>query len=86
LGVFSEGFLKFQLGKLTNTGIEKYFSKKHLYIFRRKLDLKNLKEIPSKAVIIDDKQEVFDGIKSNLVLLIDRKKQSLKELLSKYLN
>jgi len=60
LGIFSEGYKKFQNKKLFLSGIHDYFHKDNKYIFRRKTLDKNLIRIPKDAVIVDNNKEVME--------------------------
>lgn len=54
LGIYSEGSKKFQMVKISQTGISKYFSLNHIYIFRRKSLMSALAKLPQRAVVVDD--------------------------------
>ena len=63
LGIFSEGFDKFQNEKLIMSKLSHFFKKNLLFISRRKLDNTFLKTIPEKVIIIDDKKEVVKKLR-----------------------
>jgi len=74
-GIFSEGFKYFQLDKLKKTGIYRFFDKSKIFIFRRKLDLKNLDKISGNYIVIDDRINVCEALqktKNLFPILIDR--------------
>lgn len=62
LGIYSEGSVFFQTLKLKNSGIYDFFSKDHIYIFKKKLEESNIKLIPKESIIIDDKKEVIQQL------------------------
>ncbi len=64
LGIYSEGFKKFQLAKLKYSGILPYFNKKYIFIKRRKLSNTSLGLIPKNSVIIDDNENVITQLKT----------------------
>lgn len=59
LGIYSEGFLDFQTKKLIYSGIAKYFSRKYIFIFRRKTSLENIRKLPKKSTVIDNELSVL---------------------------
>ena len=54
MGIFSEGFIKYQTAKLKESGILNFFDPKNIYIFRRKLLPENLANFPAGSLVIDD--------------------------------
>lgn len=73
LGVFSQGYVSFQMNKLTKMGILPFFDEKHIYIFPHKIHKDNIKLIPKNAAIIDDKLSVVETIAPYLpAILINR--------------
>ncbi|OGJ37659.1 MAG: hypothetical protein A2383_04055 [Candidatus Pacebacteria bacterium RIFOXYB1_FULL_39_46] len=55
LGIFSQGFIDFQLKKLTENNLLDFFDPQHRYILREKADPKLIENLPENTVIIDDK-------------------------------
>jgi len=75
LGVFSQGFEKFQRLKLEKSGLFRFFEQEHVYISRRKTAPEFLAQLPAGATIVDDKPEVVEAIMTQPHLhgvLIDR--------------
>ena len=71
LGIYSEGFVEFQIRKLNKAKIIKYFDKSHFYIFRNKLEPSVLKTIPKNAVIVDNNINILKVLmKRNYLRLI----------------
>jgi FMN phosphatase YigB (HAD superfamily) len=62
LGVFSEAVLHNQLIKLEKSGTMKYFDRRYLFIFRRKIEKEVLSRLPEKAVLIDDNGGVLEEV------------------------
>jgi phosphoglycolate phosphatase-like HAD superfamily hydrolase len=62
LGIFSEGFKKFQRKKLKNSGILKFFDRKNIFIFRRKTKKSSVIALPKNSIIIDDNLAVLEEI------------------------
>lgn len=65
LGIFSEGFRKFQLTKLKHAGLLPFFDPKLIFIRRWKFTNRVLNQIPAGAVIIDDSLEVIEAVSSD---------------------
>lgn len=95
LGIFTEGFRKFQLTKLKNSGIFDLFDRKLIFIHRRKLTANIINYLPYRAFIVDDNPEVIEVLKKYphvTPVWLNRKDQSkdptavtihnLKEILS----
>jgi len=90
LGIFSEGFNSYQKQKLTLSGIYNFFNTKKIFIFRRKLMIKNINKLPKDAIVIDDNYIVTKKLRSKNIraIWVNRKKvksnfryiNSLKEL------
>ncbi|OGD86299.1 hypothetical protein A2164_03295 [Candidatus Curtissbacteria bacterium RBG_13_35_7] len=79
LGIFSEGFTKFQTFKIKNAKIDHFFAIKHIYIFRRKLKKSALINLPKKVIIIDDNLQVLKNLnKLNQFNLIYLNRKSRK--------
>jgi FMN phosphatase YigB (HAD superfamily) len=80
LGIFSEGYKRFQLTKLKFSGILPYFDRKYIFLRRRKLSKKFLGLIPANSIIIDDNKKVIDILTKNNIknLWVDRSK-SIKQ-------
>lgn len=82
LGIYSEGFLKYQMDKLKLSGIYKYFDIEKINIERRKMDEKIVKKMDG-ATIIDDNIEVikylsnFSSIINIYINRIDGKKHNI---------
>jgi FMN phosphatase YigB (HAD superfamily) len=75
LGIFSEGYPSFQKTKLKKSGIYDLFDQKFLHVHRRKTLPSVLQKLPDQTIIIDDKSQVIDALKSYKGLrgiLIDR--------------
>lgn len=64
LGVFSEGVRDYQILKIKMSGIYNFFDPKQIFIFRRKLETKNLQKLPKEVFIVDDKEEVIKALLS----------------------
>ena len=80
LGIFSEGYINFQLTKLKASGILPYFDKKYIFIGRRKLSKKCLDLIPANSIIIDDNKKVVDILtKNNIKSLWVNRRDSIKQ-------
>lgn len=65
LGVYSQGFNDLQRLKIKNSGLKNYFDEKLIYINSNKLDPNFINTLPQKAIVIDDKKEVIEALKSN---------------------
>ena len=73
LGIFSQGYISFQMNKLNKMGILPFFDEKHIYIFPHKIHKDNMEKLPKNAVVIDDKLSVVEAISSTLpAILITR--------------
>jgi len=64
LGIFSEGFYRFQITKLKFTKILQYFDKRYVYILRRKTTKLSLEKLPHNCTIIDDNTNVINKLTS----------------------
>ena len=73
LGIFSEGYRKFQHEKLVKSDILKYFDTKYIFIKRRKLKSITSSFMSSRYIFIDDKLNVLENIKNSI--WINRKNQ-----------
>lgn len=62
LGIFSEGFKRYQKQKLKKGKIDQHFDPDFLFIHRRKLRPSALKTLPEGSLVIDDKAEVVEVI------------------------
>lgn len=62
LGIFSEGFKRYQHDKLKHSGLIDHFQKEHIYIHRRKLKIQALKALPKNSLIVDDNLEVVEAL------------------------
>lgn len=63
LGIFSEGFKKYQITKLKHSGLLPFFNKKHIYIRRNKLSKASLEALPKNVTLVDDKLNVITTLK-----------------------
>ncbi len=76
LGIFSEGYKFFQKKKIKPSGISQSIDKNYIFIFRSKTRLGNLKLLPNKSIIVDDKKEVVEKIakdSNHIPIWINRK-------------
>ncbi len=64
LGIFSEGLKNYQENKIYLSGLGDFFNEDFIFIGRRKLDDNFLEKLPEGAIIIDDKKEVVEKLKS----------------------
>ncbi|MEK7611402.1 MAG: hypothetical protein AAB486_03480 [Patescibacteria group bacterium] len=62
LGIFTEGFRKFQLTKLKLSGLLPLFNRDLTFIHRRKLTPTAIKRLPKGAIIVDDNLEVVETL------------------------
>lgn len=86
LGIFSQGYVSFQMNKLTKMGILPFFDKKYIYIFPYKIHKNNIEQLPKNSVIIDNKLSVVETVAPYLpAILINRGKtiQSYKPSIKK---
>lgn len=64
LGIFSEGFNSYQSDKVYLSGIGDFFDKRLIYINKDKLDPVFVSKLPDGAIIVDDKKEVVEKLKT----------------------
>ncbi|MCL5798157.1 MAG: HAD hydrolase-like protein [Patescibacteria group bacterium] len=64
LGIYSQGFRKFQLHKLSQSGILDFFQKEYIFISRRKLRPSLTKSMPESSVIVDNHPGVVEKLNS----------------------
>lgn len=72
LGIYSQGFESLQKIKIKYSGTEKYFNKNLIFIDRDKTRQDFVENLPTKAIVVDDKKEVIEILKklrSDLVLI-----------------
>ncbi len=62
LGIYSQGFRKFQLHKLSQSGILDFFQKEYIFISRRKLRPSLIKSMPESSVIVDNHPGVVEKL------------------------
>lgn len=62
LGIFTEGFRKFQMAKLELSGLLPFFDHDLIFIHRRKLLPGAVNRLPKGAVIVDDNPEVIEAL------------------------
>jgi len=77
LGIFSEGRKKYQMAKLVNSGIFKFFDNNYIGIYRRKLEKSVIDLLPFGAVVVDDRKYVVEKLskrKDLIVYWLDREK------------
>ncbi|KKR11285.1 MAG: hypothetical protein UT39_C0009G0045 [Candidatus Woesebacteria bacterium GW2011_GWA1_39_21] len=81
LGIFSEGYAKFQRHKLKYSGILPYFDEKYIFIKRRKTNTNSLKSFPKDCVIIDDRLDICEELAKNKlnVIWFNRLNQKMPE-------
>lgn len=60
LGIYSEGFRKFQMAKLQMNDLLNFFDPDLIIIERRKLDIKVVRSLPLGCTIVDDKLEIVE--------------------------
>lgn len=58
LGIFTEGFRKFQMTKLKLSGLVPFFDRNLIFIRRRKLSPTALQKVPRGVLVVDDNREV----------------------------
>jgi len=64
LGIYSQGFTDIQEIKIRSSGIKDFFDEKFIYIDRNKLDPVFVSKLPDGAIIVDDKKEVVEKLKT----------------------
>lgn len=64
LGIYSEGFMKFQRAKLEMNGLIDFFDPELMFIKRRKLDPEVVSSLPSGSIVVDDKLSVVETLQS----------------------
>lgn len=64
LGIFSEGFIDYQSNKIKLSGLDKFFDKNFIFIERRKTDPESIKKLPMGSIIVDDRKEVIEKLKT----------------------
>jgi phosphoglycolate phosphatase-like HAD superfamily hydrolase len=64
LGIYSQGFDSLQRIKIKSSEIESFFDEQLIYINRNKLDSNFIDTLSEGAIIIDDKKEVIEKLKS----------------------
>jgi len=64
LGIYSQGFTDIQEIKIRSSGINDFFDEKFIYIDRNKLDPVFVSKLPDGAIIVDDKKEVVEKLKT----------------------
>ena len=80
LGIYSEGYKRFQLTKLKLSGIMPYFDKRYIFIGRRKLSKKFLGLIPANSIIIDNNKKVINILtKNNIKNIWVNRNESIKQ-------
>ena len=62
LGIFSEGFVDFQMLKLHKSNLLKYFDPNLTFVFKRKLTEDSFKLLPQGCFIVDDNVFVIEGL------------------------
>ena len=62
LGIYTEGFRKFQKAKLKLSGLLPFFEPDLTFIHRRKLTPWAVKQLPGGAAIVDDNLEVINAL------------------------
>lgn len=65
LGIYSQGFVSLQKLKIKNSGVESFFDENFIFIDRNKTEINFLNKLPVGVIIVDDKKEVIETIKSN---------------------
>lgn len=74
LGIFSEGFPRFQKNKLVKSGIINFFDEKFIVIRRRKLTPESLRLIPGECPVVDDNLAVCETLlPDHRVIWLNRK-------------
>ena len=75
LGIFSQGYVSFQMNKLIKADILPYFDKKYIFIFPHKIHKDTIEQLPKNSIIIDDKLSVVETVAPYLpAILINRGK------------
>ncbi len=64
LGIYSQGFVALQKMKIKLSGVEDFFEEKFVFIDRDKLNPEFLTKLPDGAIIVDDKKEVVEKLKT----------------------
>lgn len=64
LGIYSQGFIALQKMKIKLSGVEDFFDEKFVFIDRDKLNPEFLTKLPDGAIIVDDKKEVVEKLKT----------------------
>jgi len=64
LGIYSQGFVSLQKIKIKSSGVENFFKKEFVYIDRNKLRVDFVSKLPDGAIIVDDKREVVEKLKT----------------------
>jgi len=65
LGIFSEAEPEYQTQKIYASGVMDYIDPTFLRVYKRKLRLKNLKELPDNTYIIDDGRHIVEKIEES---------------------
>lgn len=65
LGIYSEGYTKFQNHKFKSMGISKYFDPNLIFIVPAKDTPEVLSKIPKEAIIVDDKERICELLTQN---------------------
>jgi phosphoglycolate phosphatase-like HAD superfamily hydrolase len=65
LGIYSQGFTNFQKIKIESSGIKDYFDENFIFISRDKTDPEFIATLLDGAIIIDDKKEVVEKLKTD---------------------
>jgi len=76
LGIFSEGFPEYQVNKLTQSRILKYFDHDLSFIDRDKLTSEMFEKLPERVTIVDDHLPILEVISqktSHLPIWLNRK-------------
>jgi len=64
LGIYSQGFVNLQKVKVKSSGIENFFDEEFIFIDRNKLNSNLVEKLPNGAIIVDDKKEVVEKLKT----------------------
>lgn len=64
LGIYSQGFVNLQQIKIRSSGVDNFFEKEFVYIDRNKLRADFVSKLPDGAIIVDDKKEVVERLKT----------------------
>lgn len=62
LGIFSQGDKKYQLKKIENTGLIRFFEQKYIFIEKRKTTPEIVSLLPNPIVVVDDRREVLEQV------------------------